>query len=98
MEQTHECHDHQESGGVNTAPDECPGDLARRDIEGAEVNLLAGELPGVRAICVECHPEVVRPTDLTQMLAALFDQGFALDLGISQGQVLYLERCGEAAG
>lgn len=68
------------------------------DIEGAEVDLLRGELPGIRSICVECHPKSVTPAQLTRMLTALFEQGFALDLDISQGQVLYLERGGEAAG
>lgn len=62
------------------------------DIEGGEVDLLAGELPGVRAICVECHPRVVTPQAITAMLASLFQQGFALDLALSQGPVLYLQR------
>jgi hypothetical protein len=62
------------------------------DIEGAEVDLLAGELPGIRAICVECHPAVVSAHAISTMLGSLFDQGFALDLAISRGQVLYLAR------
>ena len=62
------------------------------DIEGGEVDLLTGELPGIRAVCVECHPAVVSRQAITGMLASLFEQGFALDLAHSQGQVLYLER------
>lgn len=62
------------------------------DIEGAEVELLSGDLPGIRAICVECHPAVASPQAITGMLRSLFDQGFALDLATSQGQVLYLAR------
>ncbi len=62
------------------------------DIEGGEVELLSGPLPGIRAVCVECHPAVVSRQAITGMLASLFEQGFALDLAHSQGQVLYLER------
>jgi FkbM family methyltransferase len=62
------------------------------DIEGAEVELLSGELPGVRAICVECHPDEVTARRITDMLGALFEQGFTLDVTASAGQVLYLTR------
>jgi FkbM family methyltransferase len=62
------------------------------DIEGGEVELLTGELPGIRAICVECHPALVSAEAITAMLGSLFEQGFTLDLAVSQEQVLYLER------
>lgn len=62
------------------------------DIEGGEVDILDGPLPGVRAICVECHPAVASPQAITAMLRSLFEQGFTLDIGVSEGKVLYLER------
>lgn len=68
------------------------------DIEGAEVELLAGELPGVERICVECHPQRVGLAALIDMVGKLQAQGFELSPEISDGHVLYLERSGEAAG
>jgi FkbM family methyltransferase len=62
------------------------------DIEGGELELLSGDLSGIRAVCVECHPAVLSPQQMTDMLSSMFAQGFTLDLGISQGQVLYLAR------
>jgi FkbM family methyltransferase len=62
------------------------------DIEGGEIELLGGDLSGVRAICVECHPALVGARQITKMLASLFEQGFALDLAVSRGLVLYLSR------
>lgn len=63
------------------------------DIEGGEVELLSDTLPpSVRAICLECHPAVVSPEAMTTMLRSLFQQGFTLDLGGSEAEVLYLER------
>jgi FkbM family methyltransferase len=62
------------------------------DIEGGEVELLAGTLADVRAICVETHPAVVEPPQMTAMLSALFAQGFELDLANSREVVLYLSR------
>lgn len=62
------------------------------DIEGAEVTLLGGELPGIRAVCVECHPKVVAAESITRMLTCMFGQGFVLDLTLSRGQVLFLSR------
>jgi FkbM family methyltransferase len=62
------------------------------DIEGAEVDLLSGEIPGIRAICVECHPWITDAEQITAMLSALFEQGFALDIAKSSEIVLYLER------
>jgi FkbM family methyltransferase len=62
------------------------------DIEGAEVDLLRAELPGVRAICVECHPQAVSARQITDMLLSLFGQGFTIDVSVSNGQVLYLSR------
>jgi FkbM family methyltransferase len=62
------------------------------DIEGGELELLSGDLTGIRAVCVECHPSVLSTRQITDMLSSLFAQGFTLDLGISRGQVLYLSR------
>lgn len=68
------------------------------DIEGAEIELLSGDLLGVERICVECHPQVVGLAALVEMVRALEAQGFAVSREISQGQVLYLERPSRAAG
>lgn len=50
------------------------------DIEGAEVDLLRGELPGIRAICVETHPKVTGLPAISDMLVSLFEQGFVLGI------------------
>jgi FkbM family methyltransferase len=62
------------------------------DIEGAELELLAGELLGVERICVETHPGITGVARIVEMIDSLRAQGFRLDSEISQGQVLYLRR------
>lgn len=62
------------------------------DIEGQEVELLAGELPGIRAICVETHPEATTQQQISAMLDALSAQGFTLDRSACQEDVLFLVR------
>lgn len=62
------------------------------DIEGAEVDLLRAGIPGIRAICVETHPEVTGLRPISDMLASLFADGFELDIDRSRRQVLYLQR------
>lgn len=62
------------------------------DIEGAEVDLLRGELPGIRAICVEVHPRVTGLRSISDMLVSLFRQGFVLDVERSRAPVLHLLR------
>jgi FkbM family methyltransferase len=62
------------------------------DIEGFEVELLRGEIPAVRSICVECHPWLTDAKQISAMLTSLFEQGFALDVEKSDDIVLYLER------
>jgi FkbM family methyltransferase len=78
------------------ALDQCTYLIA--DIEGAEIELLSGDLLGVERICVECHPQVVGLPALFEMVRALEAQGFVVSHEISQGQVLYLERPRRAAG
>jgi FkbM family methyltransferase len=62
------------------------------DIEGAETTLLRGELPGIRAICVECHPNASTAAQITGMLSSLFAEGFVLDLLNSEENVIFLWR------
>jgi FkbM family methyltransferase len=54
------------------------------DIEGAEVDVLAQPLPGVRLIVVETHPGLYGPEGVTRLGQALDSQGFAAtDAGAS---------------
>ena len=62
------------------------------DIEGAETELLSSGLPGIRAICVETHPDVSGNHAISKMLATLFEHGFAIDVSLSLASVLYLAR------
>ncbi|HWF50809.1 MAG TPA: FkbM family methyltransferase [Solirubrobacteraceae bacterium] len=79
------------------------GDALRRltptylmaDIEGAEVELLARQLPRtLRAICMEVHPRVVGDVALQQLLIKLLTDGFILDVEQSMYPVLFLRRPG----
>jgi FkbM family methyltransferase len=47
------------------------------DIEGAELEVLAQSLPGVRVIVVETHPGIYGPDGVTRLEAELAAQGFA---------------------
>jgi FkbM family methyltransferase len=63
------------------------------DIEGAEVDLLGGQLPSrVRGICVEMHPDVVGRERIQHLLEHLMAQGFMLDTDVSGNGVLFLAR------
>lgn len=63
------------------------------DIEGGEIGLLAADVPaGVRAICLETHPDVTGDAAITGMLRRLFDQGFVLQVELNRGPVLFLRR------
>lgn len=46
------------------------------DIEGAELEVLAQPLPGVRLVVVETHPQVYGPEGVARIGAALGAQGF----------------------
>jgi FkbM family methyltransferase len=62
------------------------------DIEGGEVDLLRGEIPDIQRICVETHPLVTSPAQITEMLRSLFEQGFMIDVSLTRHDVLYLAR------
>jgi FkbM family methyltransferase len=63
------------------------------DIEGAETELLSGQIPScIREICVECHPDVTSPRAISEMLARLLGEGFSLGMVHSRPPVLHLER------
>jgi FkbM family methyltransferase len=63
------------------------------DIEGGEVDLLAGALPAhVRAVCVETHHDVVGAEAISRMLVVLMNGGFTLDLMLSAVSVAFLSR------
>lgn len=63
------------------------------DIEGGEVEFFdAADLAGVRKICVETHPALHANRVLSEMLARLIGQGFALDFTLMRKNVLYLCR------
>jgi FkbM family methyltransferase len=68
------------------------------DIEGAEIELLAGQLlpSAVRAVCMEVHPGVVGRAQVHKLVRHLEDQGFAVDFNVSGSSVAYLERLDEA--
>ena len=46
------------------------------DIEGGELEVLAGPLPGVRLVVVETHPQVYGPEGVARIVAGLAAQGF----------------------
>ncbi|MEM7624593.1 MAG: FkbM family methyltransferase [Planctomycetota bacterium] len=64
------------------------------DIEGVETRVLTPDvdLSTVRAIVVEVHANLTGNATITRMLAALFAQGFILDLEVSSPPVLLLRR------
>lgn len=67
------------------------------DIEGGEAEFFAGaDLRSVRKICVETHADVLGDRALSDMLAGLFAQGFALDFGLMRKNVFFLRRAGAA--
>lgn len=63
------------------------------DIEGAEAEILGKtSLDSVRKICIEVHPHYAGEKPISEMLAALFAQGFSIDFYISRCNTLYLYR------
>jgi FkbM family methyltransferase len=63
------------------------------DIEGAEVGLVdSSELPGVRKVMVEVHPDLIGEGGVRRFLGWLSDLGFKKDDGISENIEIYLER------
>lgn len=63
------------------------------DIEGAEVSLVgSSELPGVKKVMVEVHPELTGESGVRDFLSWLSDLGFRKDDGISRNREIYLER------
>lgn len=63
------------------------------DIEGGEAEFFAdAELSGVQKICVETHPGTLTDAQISEMLARLFAQGFALDFSLIRKNVFYLYR------
>ncbi len=63
------------------------------DIEGAEIDLLRAPLPtGIRAVCMEVHPDSVGDQAVQALLQDLMSQGFILDTRISGSQVVFLCR------
>lgn len=63
------------------------------DIEGGEAEFFAGaELPTVRKICVETHPDVLGDRVLSEMFAGLVANGFALDFSLIRKNVFFFHR------
>jgi len=63
------------------------------DIEGGEAEFFAAaELPMVRKICVETHPDVLGDRVLSEMFAGLVAQGFALDFSLIRKNVFFFHR------
>jgi FkbM family methyltransferase len=63
------------------------------DIEGAEENLVgSSELPGVKKVMVELHPELIGEAGVRSFLGWLSDLGFRKDGDISKDVEIYLER------
>ena len=63
------------------------------DIEGGEAEFFQlADLTPVRKLCVEVHPHVLGNRRISEMIARLVDQGFALDFGCMQKNVLFFYR------
>jgi len=63
------------------------------DIEGAETDLLRLPLPNcVKTVCVDLHAEATGIDAQSEMMAALFAQGFDLDIGNSDLPALLFRR------
>jgi len=70
----------QESASFRTLVAELAPSVIIMDIEGSEVDLLGTiDLPSVRAIGVEVHPQIVGDAAVTEMTRRLEAQGFHLD-------------------
>jgi FkbM family methyltransferase len=64
------------------------------DIEGAEADVLATDLRGVRLIVVEIHPAIYGPSGTKRLFDGLSAQGFAYTPHGSRGTVVVFERVG----
>ena len=62
------------------------------DIEGAELEVLAGDLPGVRLIVTEIHPATYGLAGTKRLFDALSAQGFAFTPHGSRGATVVFER------
>lgn len=62
------------------------------DIEGAEVDVLAADLAGIRLIVTEIHPSIYGPAGTRRLFDGLSAQGFAFTPHGSRGAVVVFER------
>jgi FkbM family methyltransferase len=63
------------------------------DIEGAEIELLANDLPeSLRAICVEVHPGLTGDAAVQRLIVSLIERGFSIDFEISHSSIVFLRR------
>ncbi|MCB6178458.1 FkbM family methyltransferase [Rhodobacter sp. Har01] len=65
------------------------------DIEGAELEVLARPLPGVRLLVVEIHPGRYGPQGTRRLFDALAAEGFAYSIHGSRGATLVFQRIAE---
>lgn len=66
------------------------------DIEGAELQVLAQPLPGVRLVVVELHPAIYGATGVRQIHAALTAQGFVEEPEGAKGATMVFRRASGA--
>lgn len=59
------------------------------DIEGGELEVLAGPLPGVRLVVVETHPQVYGPEGVARIVAGLAAQGFVEAEGAKKDTLVF---------
>ncbi len=63
------------------------------DVEGAEYDLLrAADLSSVDKLCIEFHTRYIGVQKVSELIRALLDRGFLLQLEQSIGEVLYFSR------
>jgi FkbM family methyltransferase len=63
------------------------------DVEGGEYELLKdADLSGIRKLCLEVHPDVLGNARLSELFAALFASGLALDFSLMRKNVFYFQR------
>lgn len=69
------------------------------DIEGAEEKLVgSSELPGVKKVMVELHPELIGEEGVGNFLRWLSDLGFRRNENISKGREFFFDRRGTGHG
>jgi FkbM family methyltransferase len=59
------------------------------DIEGGELEVLTGPLPGVRLVVVETHPQVYGPEGVARIVGALAGQGFVAAEGAKKDTLVF---------